>query len=175
MSDEGRIHSTLAIELLLKGKNHQGLVNVFAKKLDASLTPRPELRAHVVDDRDAALLHLARDPPVECGRVDHDRKIGTAAVGFGDQVMERCVNLGKMAKDLGDADDREVFGVDDRVTSGGAHALTAHAEEFKRRVLTAQRLDQLRAIHFSRSLAGGDEDAHRGIVMATRLLVLLSF
>ena len=39
-----------------------------------------------------------------------------------------------MAEDFGDADDGEVFGVDDCVAAGGAHAVSADAEEFEGRI-----------------------------------------
>ncbi len=69
-----------------------------------------------------------------------------------------------MAEDFGDADDGEIFGVNDGIASGGAHALATDTEEFERGILTAQRFDELRAIHFSGGFAGRDEDAHGGIV-----------
>ena len=36
-----------------------------------------------------------------------------------------------MTENLGDSDNREVFGVYDCLASRGAHALSAHAEEFQ--------------------------------------------
>ena len=70
-----------------------------------------------------------------------------------------------MAEDFGDADDSEVAGIHDGVAAGFAHALAADAEEFQSWVMAAKGADELRAVHFARSFSGGDQDAHRGIVM----------
>ncbi len=154
MADKGGVHSAVAIELFFEWKDHQRFVDVFADEANASLAPCPELRRDVVDDWDAALLHLTRHAPVEGWRVDDDGEIGLALVGFLDQMLEQAVDLGEMAEDFGDADDREILGVDDRVAAGGAHAVSADAEKFELRVAAVQSFDELRAVHFSGSFAG---------------------
>ena len=67
-----------------------------------------------------------------------------------------------MAENFRDADDGEIFGVDDRVASGGPHAVPAHAEKIEPtvRVLRlllvggAQSFNELCPIPFARSFAG---------------------
>jgi hypothetical protein len=59
-----------------------------------------------------------------------------------------------MAENFGDADDREIFGVDDSVAAGGAHAVPADAEEFELRIAAAQSFDELCAVHFPGSFTG---------------------
>ena len=95
------------------------------------MPPRPELRANVIDDGDAALAHLASYAPVESGGIDDDGKVRTAPVGLGDQFVKQAVDFWQMADDFRNADHGEIFGVDDRVASGGAHAVSAHAEKFQ--------------------------------------------
>ena len=85
---------------------------------------------------------------------------GRVPIGVGDQFMKESVDLWQMTEDFGDADDGEIFGVDDDVASGGAHLLSADAEELCRGVPAPQGLDQLRAIHFPRSFARRDEHTH---------------
>src|SRR5258708_3079012 len=133
MADERRIHPAITVELFLKGKYHQRFVDIVAQQAHASLTPRPELRRDVVHHRNTALLHLPRYTPVEGGRVDDDGEIGLAPVGFFDQLAVAGEDLGQVAENLGDADDGKIFRVDDGVAAGGAHALSADAEEFKLR------------------------------------------
>ena len=84
-----------------------------------------------------------------------------------------------MAEDLGDADDRKIFRVDDGIAAGGAHAIPANAEESSETVwqsrgnvwgqpprlssgaklrslshgTSLQSLNKLRPIHFPGSLA----------------------
>ncbi len=145
MADEGRVDSAVAIELFFEGKNHQRLVDVVAQQAHASLAPRPELRRDVVDHGNAALLHLPRHAPVEGGRVDDDGEIGLALVGFFDQMLEQAVDFWQMAENFGDADDGKIFRVDDGVAAGGAHALSADAEEFELRVRTAPGVQRARS------------------------------
>src|SRR5579863_1283878 len=97
MTHECRVDSTIAIELFFEWKNHQRLVDIFAEKADASLTPCPELRADVIDDRYASLVHLASYAPVECWGIDDDSEIRAAVVRFANQLVEQVINLGKMA------------------------------------------------------------------------------
>ena len=53
-----------------------------------------------------------------------------ASVGLSDQLVKQAVDFGQMADDFRDADYGEVFRVDHGVASGGAHAVSAHAEKF---------------------------------------------
>jgi hypothetical protein len=48
--------------------------------------------------------------------------------------------------------------------------LAAYAKEFQRRVMALEGLDELRTIHFTGSLPGGDQDSHGGIVAGTQRL-----
>src|SRR5580704_11487547 len=154
MADEGGVDSAVTVELFFEWKYHQSFVDVVADQADASLTPCPELRRDIVDHWDAALLHLPRYAPVEGRRVDDDGEIGLALVGFFDQMSKQAVDLRQMTENFGDADDGEVFRVDDRVAAGGAHAVSADAEEIEVWIATAQGFDELRAVHFSGCFAG---------------------
>src|SRR5271166_1710175 len=131
MSDEGGVDSAIAVELFFKRKDHERFVDVVAEQADSSLTPCPELRGDIVDGGDAALFHLAGDAPVEGGRVDDDGEVGLALVGFREEMFVEAVDFWQVAEDFGDADYGEVFCVDDRVASGGAHAVSADAEKFE--------------------------------------------
>jgi hypothetical protein len=59
-----------------------------------------------------------------------------------------------VAEDFGDADYGKIFRVDDGVAAGGAHAVSADAEEFKLRFAAMQGFNKLRAVHFPGSFAG---------------------
>ena len=165
MPHEGGVDSAIAIELFFEGKDDERLVDVLAQKLDAPLPPCPELWTDVVDDGNAALAHLARHPPVESGRIDDDGKVGAALVGGANQFFVKAENFWEMADDLSDTDDGEVFGVDDDVAAGGAHAVSARAEERDAAGdSSAQSFNQLRSIHFARSFARRDQNLHAAIV-----------
>src|SRR5208282_4255682 len=175
MADEGRVHSAIAIELFFEGKNHQRLVDILAQQLDASLPPRPKLWADVVNHSNAAPAHLPRHAPIEGRCVDDDGKRRTLLIGRTDQFSIEPKNLRQTAKNLSDADDREVFRIDNYFASSSPHALPARAEKFKLqglrsdsrprlssranlRSFSQQGLHQLRAIHFARGFTRGDEN-----------------
>jgi hypothetical protein len=67
------------------------------------------LRANVEDDRDPALPHLPRRPPIESGRVDYDSDVGRPPVSLSNQLVKQAIDFGKMADDLGDANDGKVL------------------------------------------------------------------
>jgi hypothetical protein len=72
-----------------------------------------------------------------------------------------------MAENFGDADDRQVFGIDDNVASGSVHTLAAYAEERERTCRIChplQGFDQLRAIHFTGRFSRRNQDQHADIV-----------
>ena len=52
-------------------------------------------------------------------------------LGGADEFAEETVDFWEMAEDFGDADDGEVFGVNDDLAAGGAHAVSARTEEGK--------------------------------------------
>ncbi len=172
MPDESRIHAAVAIKLLLERKDHQRLVDVLAQELHPPLPPRPELRADVIDHRNAALAHLTGHAPVERGRVDHDRNIGPPLVRGANQFLVETEDFRKMAEDLGDADNGKVLRIDNDLATGGTHALAARPEKAYRGggvspegVRTKfggetdfssprpQRLNQLGAVHLARRFA----------------------
>src|ERR1035438_1351495 len=172
MADESRVHAAIPVELFFERKDHQGFIHVLAQKLHPSLPPCPELRTDVVHDRNAASPHPPGHSPVEARGVDDDREVRPPLVGRANQTLIEAENLRKMAEDFSDADNREVLGVDDNIAARGAHALPTGAEESKlcgggalpRLWMSAQRFDELRAIHVSGGFPGGDEDLHAAIV-----------
>src|SRR5579864_1668824 len=163
MTNKGRVHAAVAVEPFFKRENNEGLVDVIAEEAYASLAPGPELRRNVVDRGDAAAFHLAGDAPVESGRIDKDGEVRLAAVGFADQALVESQNFGEVTENLGDADDRQVFGIDDGVAPGGAHPVTANAEELERWIEVPQSFDELCTVHFTGRFAGGDQDEHRAL------------
>jgi hypothetical protein len=75
-------------------------------------------------------------------------------------MVEEPIDFSEMAKDFNDADDGEVFGVDDGVTSCFPHAWSTHAEELEVGSSSVHRFDELGSVHFTGSFARGDEDVH---------------
>ena len=117
-------------------------------------------------------MYLAGNTPVEGRRVDEDGKIGLAPVGFRNQVPVETEDLWQAAENLGDTDDRQISRIDNGVAAGGAHAISADPEKFKRTKCparagalvgdsrprlsgaTAQSIYELRPVHFPGGFAG---------------------
>ena len=131
MANKRRGHATIAIEFFFEGKNHQRFVNVLAQQTHASLAPRPELRRDVIHHGDVALLHLARHAPVEGRRIDDDGQDWPLLISRANQSPIEPKNLRQTAKNLSDADDREILSVDNNLASRSPHALPASAKEFE--------------------------------------------
>src|SRR5215469_2553265 len=129
MSDEFCIHAAFAVELFFKREDDKRLVNIFAQQLHPSLPPGPELRTHIIDHGNAALLHFPGNPPVEGRRINHDGEIGFAAVGFGDEPVKKSPDSWQMTKNFCNADDRKIMRVNHDVAAGGAHLRAADTEE----------------------------------------------
>ena len=105
-------------------------------------------------DRDERKLRWAADlgatHTVNAAQVDTVAAVRELTGGFGNQMIEERIDFAKMTEDLGDADDSEIFRIDNRFTTGGAHAGSANAKEFKGRIAALERSDQFRAVHFTR-------------------------
>src|SRR5215467_7551750 len=115
MSHKFGIDAAVAIKLLFKGKDDQRLIDVLAQQSYPPLAPGPELRADVVNHGNAAFLHLAGDPPIEGGRIDHDGEIRLLAVGGSDQAVKKTPDFRQVAENFRDSHDRQIPGIDDDV------------------------------------------------------------
>ena len=105
-------------------------------------------------------MQLASDAPIKRRSIDDDPKPGFTTISLSYQTIEEPVNFSKMTQNLRDPNYRELLGIDDRVAAGGAHPRPANAKKFHARVAAAQGFDELGSVHFTRSLARGDQDLH---------------
>ena len=129
MAHKGGVYPTIAVELFLKREDDESLIDVVAEQAHASLAPGPELRRHIIYSRYSTPLHLPCDSPIKSRRVDDDRDFGLALVGFPDQLVVESPDSWQMAENFGDSDNGKFFGVDHRVASGGAHAVSADTKK----------------------------------------------
>src|SRR5438309_1505838 len=77
---------------------------------------------------------LAGDSPVESGRINDDSEVRKTLVRFSNQPTKASVNLGQVTENLGDTHYSKVFGVYNRVATGGPHAVSTHAKKLQRRI-----------------------------------------
>jgi len=146
-------------------ENNKHPADVLLHQLDSMLLPRPQLRAHEINDRDAEAVKLFGQAEVDVGEIDEDSDGGTALADGLAEAAELAVDAGQVEDDLGDAHDRHVLGADNAVETGLGHARATHAEElrcdpFWSEVL-AEGVDEPRAIVLAAGLAGRDEDGWR--------------
>src|SRR5579864_105208 len=86
MADELNGHSGIAVEFFFKGKNTESLREAAPDDAHAPGTPRPELRADVINVLNAAAFEFAGQAQVEAGEVREDCEGGLAAFGFADEA-----------------------------------------------------------------------------------------
>ena len=176
MPHELRFDAALAVELFLEREDDQHLADILPHPFDASPLPRPQLRAHVINDRHAALVHFAGEPQIEVGEVDEDGSIGTTLFGLAHYLAKTAIDGRNVLHDLDDADFGDLAGVHQQLAAGSTHLLSADAEEFdlsirlSLRKPLAQGFDQLCAIEFAGRFSCGDEDSHSGIMTGARPL-----
>ena len=81
-------HAAFAIDRLFERKDHQHEIRELADGLDPLGAPGPDLRADVVDDRNAERLDAPRQTKVEIGKIDDDERVGPVGARPRDELAE---------------------------------------------------------------------------------------
>jgi hypothetical protein len=76
MTDELRVDAVLLVEASLERQHAEHEIDGRADRFHAALAPCPNLRAHVLNGRDAGGLEPARRGQIEVGRIDTDENVG---------------------------------------------------------------------------------------------------
>ena len=128
MADELDRHAGIAVERFFEGKNHQHAIGDALHRPHPVPAPGPELRADVVNDRDAQLLDRCRQPEIEIGEIDDDQRVGL----FRSRGVNQPVHHGKRArhdaKRFDEAGHADAAVVGEELASPGHQTLTAKAE-----------------------------------------------
>src|ERR1051326_3464768 len=128
MSNIADLNAVAAIKLLLKGKDHDHLADIFLDLLHASGAPGPYLRADKVEHRNAPPMQLACQPQVEVREVDQDGGVGLALRSFGHQMLEAAADVRQVFDHFNQPDDGDIFRIDQQLAAGGTHLFSAHAK-----------------------------------------------
>ena len=112
MSDIADVNSMLPVEVLLEGKDHNHLADIFADLLHPAGTPRPDLRAYKVKNRDTRFVKLTGQTQVEVRKINEDGGIGPTLFSFSHKLVEFFPNLREMSKDFSQAHHRHFIGMD---------------------------------------------------------------
>jgi hypothetical protein len=119
-------------------------------------------------------MHLPGDSPVESWGIDYDREVRPAPVGLFDEAVKAVIYLRQLTQDFCDADHRQIAGIDNGIASRGSHALPSYAKELQGGIAPLQSFNQPRAIHFSGSLASGDQNSHHGVLYDLGMCAVVS-
>ena len=119
MADELHRHAGLAIDRLLERKDHEHAIGDLANRLDPPGTPRPDLRADVVDDRDAEpLARRARGGKLKSEIVDDDERVGRSGLAASTSRRFAARKCRHLRDDLGEAGDRQAAVVLEETSAG---------------------------------------------------------
>src|SRR5882724_3849663 len=172
MSHVADLDAVPAVKLLLKGKDHDHLADIFLDLLHASGAPGPDLRADKVKNWNAQAVQSAGQAQVEVGEVDQDGCVRLAARCFGYQTLEAAADSRQVRDYLYQADHSNLIGVDQQFAAGSMHLLAAHSEEGRARRGLAQGVDQLCAVSITRGFAGGKEEIHEPTILQARRIAV---
>ena len=75
MANELDRHAGIAVEGFFEWKNHQNAIGDALHGPHPVPAPRPELRADVINDRDAEILHRRGQAEIEIREVDDDERL----------------------------------------------------------------------------------------------------
>ena len=111
-------HAGVAVDRLFERKDDKDAIDELLDGLEPAAAPRPDLRAHVVDDRHAELLHLARQPRVEPEKVDDHQRVHTRLARGGDQARHDSPEARELGDDVRETVDREALEVFEAFSAG---------------------------------------------------------
>ena len=148
-----------AIDRLLERKDHEHAIRDRADRLQPSRAPRPDLRADVVDDRDAEALDRRRQAEIEIGKVDEDQRVRPLGARGRDERRRAANDRGSFAIASGQAGDREVAVVVDEPAAGGRELRAAEAGDGERRIEREQLARQRAGVQVAGRLAARQQQA----------------
>jgi hypothetical protein len=94
------------VPIFFERKNRKQQVNVALDIPDAIRTPRPQLRANVIDDRNTSSMKPARESQIEFGPINQDRRGRFSFFCGALQITERAPELRQGATDFQQAHNR---------------------------------------------------------------------
>src|SRR6185503_16656735 len=97
-----------AIHILFERKDHEHPIRDLPDRRETPGPPRPDLRADVIDDRNAETLDAPREPEIEVREIDDDERIRPLSAGEGDEFLHRRHVPGKLADPLRQSGHSEV-------------------------------------------------------------------
>src|SRR5712675_1794444 len=153
MADELDGHTGVAINGFLERKYDEHSIRDFANRLDPSWTPRPDLRADVIDDRNAELFAVAGEADVEAKVVDDDQNPRPIGPGRGNESPFRRCKRRHLGDELGETRDGQASVVLEQTTATPHELGPASPTHLARRRQQAQFARQRASVKVARGLA----------------------
>ena len=157
---DGPFDPTRMVPGRLEREAAKDLVNILPDFLHPPAGPGPELRRDEVEDRDAACLGPAGDPPVQAGIVDQHHRIrplvAEIAIGHEDEADERH----QVEQHVEEPHHREVDQREEQARTGLRHLRAAETDEPGVRNPLSEGTDQVGGVEIAAGLSGRDEDSH---------------
>ena len=150
----------LVVELLFERQQTQDEIDGRTDRSHASLPPRPHLRAHVLDDRNASLFQLRRQAQIEFLGIDADVHVGPLRCQPLEQLTPDAQQSRQMREDLDQAHDRQALDALPRFAARLDHPRAGDAGKARLRKARTQCVNQPRAKVVARDLTG-DKDKER--------------
>src|SRR5258706_9740081 len=127
MADVGRLDARLLIQLSLKRKYKQHMIDRGANLFDSLRPPGPDRWAHVVNSAHPLRAHAGFNAKVEVWRINADEHLRRRRQDTTNQLRTQPQQPWQMAYNLGIAADRQLAHMPPGVEAGGDHAVTADA------------------------------------------------
>ena len=161
MPDEFHGHAFPSIQLLFERKDHQHPADEPLHRLHAAGAPRPELRADVVDHRNAETMERCHQAEVEVGKVDRDEDVRPSLACDAGQAPQHRERSRQHADRFRQPCDRDALEVANEPDTRRCETLTAEAEDVGGRIAAKDLGGQRSGVQITGRLAARDHDAHR--------------
>ena len=125
MTDELDRNPMLPVQIFFERENHEHAVRESPNGVDPPRPPCPDLRADVVDDRNAQALDAWRQPEIEVGRIDDDERGGLLRPGRLEQPAPDREHLRNLRERLGEAGHGDPAVVGNQLAAGGLKVRSA--------------------------------------------------
>ncbi len=162
VAHEESVDVAVGIERGFEREDDEHFGDALLDPAEAAPLPGPELGGDEPDDGNVAAFELAGEAEVDVGEIDEDGGGGGGSVDAADEFAVLGVDVGGVAKDLGDAHVGDVLCADDAGLSGLLHEEAAEAGEGGGGELLFEGRDELGAVEIARGLAGGEEEVRIG-------------
>ncbi len=149
IADECCLYPVAFIKIRLEWKNHGHMIDPTGNLTHPALTPRPNLRADIIEHRNSERFRQLREPQIKIRKIDQYQEIGPA---FFQGLLEQRIGAPDIFEISGQLDKShggECRDAHQRLESGFLQLLPGNSVDFQRCIPLMQRLDQSGAVRIA--------------------------